>query len=74
MQIKGDWDNSGPELNIEFSRVSKDGRLTLVIDLNNGVEVKTYFAQSKRSDLGDAVASIFHPAASAATGRRPGRT
>lgn len=58
LQIKGDWDNSGPELNIEFSRVSKDGRLTLVIDADNGVEAKTYSAQSKRSDLGDAIADL----------------
>lgn len=58
LPIKGDWDNSGPELNIEFSRVSKDGRLTLVIDPDNGAEVKTYSAQSKRSDLGDAIADL----------------
>ena len=36
LQIKGDWVASGPELDIEFSRVSKDGRLTLVIDPVNG--------------------------------------
>ncbi|PCJ86073.1 MAG: hypothetical protein COA54_09540 [Thiotrichaceae bacterium] len=58
LQIKGNWDNNGPMLNIEFSRVSKDGRLTLVIDPNNGEEVKTYFAQSKRNDLGDAIADL----------------
>jgi hypothetical protein len=58
LQIKGDWNNIGPMLNIEFSRVSKDGRLTLVIDPDNGEEVKTYFAQSKRNDLGDAIADL----------------
>jgi hypothetical protein len=58
LQIRGDWDNNGPMLNIEFSRVSKDGRLTLVVDPDNGEEVKTYFAQSKRSDLGDAIADL----------------
>ncbi len=58
LQIKGDWNNIGPMLNIEFSRVSKDGRLTLVIDPDNGEEVKTYFAESKRTDLGDAIADL----------------
>ena len=58
LKIIGDWNNNGPILNIEFSRVSKDGRLTLVVDLDNGEEVKTYFAQSKRDDLGDAIADL----------------
>lgn len=58
LKIKGDWNDNGPRLNIEFSRVSKDGRLTLVIDPDNGEEVKTYFAQSKRSDIGDAIADL----------------
>jgi hypothetical protein len=47
-------------LNIEFSRVSKDGRLTLVIDADNGEEVKTYFAQSISDDLGDAIADLIN--------------
>jgi len=58
LQIKGEWDNNGPNLNIEFSHVSKDGRLTLVIDHDNGAKVKTYCALSKRCDLGDAVADV----------------
>ncbi len=58
LQIKEDWDNQGPSLNIELSRVSKDGRLTLVIDFLNGVEIKTYYAQSSRSDLGDAISDL----------------
>lgn len=58
IQIKGDWINKGPNLKIEFSRVSKDGRLTLVIDHQNGAEVKTYYAQSIRSNLYDAVADL----------------
>lgn len=58
LQTEGDWNNNGPMLSIEFSRVSKDGRLTLVIDPDNGEVVKTYFAQSKRNDLGDAIADL----------------
>lgn len=58
LQIVGNWSNNGPTLKIEFSRVSTDGRLTLVIDPDNGEEVKTYCAQSKRNDLGDAIADL----------------
>lgn len=58
LQIIGDWNNNGPMLKIEFSRISKDGRLTLVIDTVNGEEVKTYFAKSKNNDLDDAIADL----------------
>jgi hypothetical protein len=56
--IVGDWINQGPKLKIEFSRLSKDGRLTLVIDPNDGVEVSTYFSRSIRTDLGDVIADL----------------
>ena len=39
------WLEDGPVLPIEFSRISNDGRLTLVIT-ENGTYVKTYFAMS----------------------------
>ena len=58
LQIKGNWDNQGPRLKIEFSRVSKDCRLTLVIDPLNGAEVNTYYTQSVRTDLGGAIADL----------------
>lgn len=58
LRIKNDWRNNGPKLEIEFSRVSKDGRLTLVVDPENGVEVSTYYAKSIRDDLGDAIADL----------------
>ena len=32
LPVKGQWKKNGPVLPIEFSRVSRDGRLTLVID------------------------------------------
>ena len=57
-RIKGEWRNQGPRLEIELSRVAKDGRLTLAVDDNDGVEVQTYCAQSVRSDLGDAIADL----------------
>ena len=58
LRIKGEWKNQGPRLQIEFSRVSKDGRLTLVVDDNDGVEVQTYCAQSVQCELGDAIADL----------------
>ena len=58
LKIKSNWSKGGPILKIEFSRVSKDGRLTLVIDPDHGAEVSTYFAQSCRIDLGDAIADL----------------
>ena len=36
------WQKDGPVLPIEFARISKDGRLTLVIT-ENGTPVTTYF-------------------------------
>ncbi len=58
LRIKGEWKNQGPRLQIEFSRVSKDGRLTLVVDDNDGVEVQTYCAQSVQCEPGDAIADL----------------
>lgn len=52
---EGVWQEDGPILKIEFSRVSRNCRLTLVVDENNGVEVKTRFALSPRSDIEDAI-------------------
>jgi len=52
------WLLDGPKLPIEFSRVSKDARLTLVIDPEHGAEVPTRFASSTRTTLPDAVADL----------------
>ena len=52
------WQLGGPVLPLEFSRVSRDGRLTLVIDGVHGVEVSTRFAISTRRVLHDAIADL----------------
>ena len=52
------WQKDGPPLKIEFSRVSKDSRLTLVIDPLHGLEVPTLYATSTRTRLEDAVADL----------------
>jgi hypothetical protein len=51
---EGTWQGDGPELQIEFSRISRDARLTLVIDFTHGSPVKTMHVQSPRASLEDA--------------------
>lgn len=48
----------GPRLPIEFSRVSSDGRLTLVIDETFGADCVTYVAQSGHEILNDAIENL----------------
>ena len=58
LPIIGGWQTGGPVLPIEFSRISKDGRLTLVIDEQNGKDVTTRFALSELENLDDAIAIL----------------
>jgi hypothetical protein len=58
LPIKSEWYTDGPKLPIEFSRVSKDARLTLVIDSNKGVALPTRYSLSSRSELLDAIADL----------------
>src|SRR5713101_7900533 len=55
---EGTWQEGGPILPIEFSRVSNDCRLTLVIDPVNGAQAVTRYIQSPRADLDDAIADL----------------
>ena len=48
---------NGPRLSLEFSRVSGDRRLTLVIDEDNGPLCDTYAAESASTVLSDAIAA-----------------
>jgi hypothetical protein len=56
LPLESEWQTGGPELPVEFSRISASrGRaLTLVIDPNNGSAVPTRFTVSKRKRLKDA--------------------
>ena len=54
------FEQGGPELPIEFSRVSDDGRLTLVIDEEHGRKVTTFVATSSRSELLEARDDLMH--------------
>ncbi len=53
----GHWQKGGPTLPIEFSKISNDGRLTLVIDSQGG-QVSTRYAVSSRSTLSDAICDL----------------
>jgi hypothetical protein len=59
-QHHADWVSSGPELPIEFTRVSKTraGALTLVLDYENGTPCTVAYARSKRSDAEDAICDL----------------
>lgn len=53
----GPWKTGGPILPIEFSRVSGNGRLTLVID-RSGPDISTRFALSPRVDISEAIEDL----------------
>lgn len=55
LPIVGGWERGGPLLPIEFSRIPKNRRLTLVIDEEDGVDVYTRFAVSRQDDLDHAI-------------------
>lgn len=52
------WKRGGPHLAIEFSRVSKDGRLTLVLDPANGDAFSVEYCESPRTNLHDALCDL----------------
>src|SRR5690606_39146691 len=51
------WEKDGPVLPIEFARISKDGRLTLVITVN-GTKVPTLYTLSEYTTIDEAVLDI----------------
>jgi hypothetical protein len=59
LPLRGGWEQNGPTLPIEFSRISRDGRLTLIIDDENGATVPTRFAKSPRTELQDAIDDLW---------------
>ena len=54
LHIVDGWRPGGPTLPIEFSRISDNGRLTLVIDEACGVPVPTCFALSMFDNVQEA--------------------
>lgn len=59
LHIASDFEPIGPILPIEFSRISRDGRLTLVISERHGSACKTYSAQSALTDLDEALENLW---------------
>lgn len=57
LQLDSMWHKDGPELPVEFSRISQDGRLTLVI-VSGSQNVTTLWALSAFSKLDDAIANL----------------
>lgn len=58
LDVRGRWRPNGPELPIEFSRVSRDGRLTLVVDETNGERLHCLYAVSSFDRFEDAVENL----------------
>ncbi len=56
----GKWEDDGPILPIEFSRISdsRNGALTLVIDPDNGSKIQTNYSISKRNNPDDAACDL----------------
>ena len=69
LRLVGHWMEGGPSLPIEFSRISDNGRLTLVIDEAHGVDVPTRYAWSAFSDLDKAIADLQKREGSSARNR-----
>ncbi|MBM7486701.1 hypothetical protein ACVWWI_000183 [Bradyrhizobium sp. USDA 3686] len=58
MRTKGDWAQDGPILPNEFSRISENGRLTLAIDEQNGVDLVRLSIRSACTTLDDAIENL----------------
>ncbi len=56
--VQGGWIAAGPVLPIEFSRISRNKRLTLVIDERAGVDVRTRYILSSLEELSDAIENL----------------
>ena len=67
LPIKGDWQKGGPTLRLEFSRISRDCRLTLVVidepqgneDELQGSQVVVRYARSPRNDMKDTICDLL---------------
>jgi hypothetical protein len=58
LEVTGDFVANGTKLSLEFSRTSRDGRLTLVIDEERGGLCPTFSVQSAFDDLNKAIDNL----------------
>jgi hypothetical protein len=56
--VVGNWQSGGPELPLEFSRISQDGRLTLVVDEQHGQANQVFYVQSGRDTIREAIEDL----------------
>ena len=53
------WRRNGPVLPLEFSRISEDGKLTVVIDCNGGANNKVFYTISKHQSIDNVIKEIL---------------
>ena len=58
LSVAGDWQTDGPELPIEFARISYDGRLTLILTPGYPHLSRVMWAISALEDLDEAIANL----------------
>lgn len=58
LPYKGSWQQGGPVMPLEFTRVRTARPLTLVLDPANGVDCPTQFVWSARTELADAIKDL----------------
>lgn len=58
LEIAAPFELIGPSLPVEFCRISKNHRLTLIIDETFGTLCRTYAAQSACNDLSEAIENL----------------
>jgi len=55
---RNEWFRDGPELPIEFTRISSDNRITLIIDRYAEIKVPSLWAPMETEDIKDAIYSL----------------
>ncbi|WP_088893966.1 hypothetical protein [Leptolyngbya ohadii] len=58
LSYEGSWETDGPVLSLEFSKIADNKRLTVVLDLENGVNCPTLWARSSCTHLEDAIEDL----------------
>lgn len=57
LPTNGGWRTDGPHLPVEFARISKDGRLTLIV-MPGVPEIRTYWTELRLDTLDEAISAL----------------